>query len=56
MEMPDGVAIPDCRSLEVIDAQSILSIYIYDAIEGTTYYGTNSGSGGIVTKTKDGQS
>lgn len=56
MVMLDGVRIPDFRSLEDIDAQSILSIYIYDAIEGTTYYGTNSGSGVIVIKTKDGQS
>ena len=52
----DGVRIPDFRTLEDIDAQSILSIYIYDGIEGTTYYGTNSGSGAIVIKTKDGQS
>lgn len=52
----DGVRIPDFRSLEDIDAQSILAIYIYDGIEGTTYYGTNSGSGVIVIKTKSGQS
>lgn len=50
----DGVRIPDFRSLDDIDAQSILTIYIYDGIEGTTYYGTNSGSGVIVIKTKDG--
>ena len=56
MVMLDGVRIPDFRSLDDIDAQSILSISIYDAIEGTTYYGTNSGSGVIVIKTKDGQS
>jgi outer membrane cobalamin receptor len=52
----DGVRIPDFRSLDDIDAQSILTIYIYDGIEGTTYYGTNSGSGVIVIKTKSGQS
>ena len=52
----DGVRIPDFRSLDDIDAQSIFSIYIYDGVEGTTYYGTNSGSGVIVIKTKDGQS
>lgn len=52
----DGVRIPDFRSLDDIDAQSILAIYIYDGIEGTTYYGTNSGSGVIVIKTKSGQS
>jgi hypothetical protein len=50
------VRIPDFRSLDDIDAQSILTIYIYDGIEGTTYYGTNSGSGVIVIKTKSGQS
>jgi hypothetical protein len=54
--MLDGVRIPDFRTLDDIDAQSILTIYIYDGIEGTTYYGTNSGSGVIVIKTKDGQS
>jgi len=46
----------DFRALDDIDAQSILTIYIYDGIEGTTYYGTNSGSGVIVIKTKAGQS
>jgi len=52
----DGVRLPDFRALEDIDAQSILLIYIYDGIEGTTYYGTNSVSGVILIKTKDGQS
>ena len=52
----DGVRIPDFRTLEDIDAQSILVIYIYDGIEGTTYYGTNSVSGVILIKTKAGQS
>jgi hypothetical protein len=52
----DGVRLPDFRTLDDIDAPSILSIYIYDGIEGTTYYGTNSGSGVIVIKTKSGQS
>ncbi len=52
----DGVRIPDFRALDDIDAQSIFTIYIYDGIEGTTYYGTNSGSGVIVIKTKAGQS
>jgi len=50
----DGVRVPDFRALDDIDAQSILTIYIYDGIEGTTYYGTNSGSGVIVIQTKDG--
>jgi len=52
----DGVRIPDFRALDDIDAQSIFTIYIYCGIEGTTYYGTNSGSGVIVIKTKAGQS
>jgi len=52
----DGVRIPDFRALDDIDAPSISTIYIYDGIEGTTYYGTNSGSGVIVIKTKTGQS
>ncbi len=56
MIMLDGVRIPDFRALDDIDAQSILTIYIYDGVEGTTYYGTNSGTGVIVIKTKDGQS
>ena len=52
----DGVRIPDFRALEDIAAQSIFAIYIYDGIEGTTYYGTNSVSGVILIKTKDGRS
>ena len=56
MILLDGVRMPDFRTLDDIDAQSILSIYIYDGVEGTTYYGTNSGTGVIVIKTKDGQS
>ena len=50
----DGVRVPDFRALDDIDAQSILTIYIYGGIEGTTYYGTNSGTGAIVIKTKGG--
>ena len=52
----DGVRLPDFRVLDDIDAQSIFTIYIYDGIEGTTYYGTNSGTGAIVIRTKEGQS
>jgi outer membrane cobalamin receptor len=52
----DGVRIPDFRALDDIDAPSISTIYIYDGIEGTTYYGTNSGSGVILIKTKAGES
>ena len=51
----DGVRIPDFRVLDDIDAPSISTIYIYDGIEGTTYYGTNSGSGVILIKTKAGE-
>jgi outer membrane cobalamin receptor len=50
----DGVRIPDFRNLDTIGAESIRSISILDGVEGTTYYGTNSGSGVILIKTKDG--
>lgn len=53
--MLDGVRVPDFRSLDVIDAQSILTILIYDGVEGTTYYGTDAVSGVILIKTKDGR-
>jgi outer membrane cobalamin receptor len=52
----DGVRLPDFRTLDDIDAQSIFAIYIYDGIEGTTHYGTNSVSGVILIRTKDGPS
>ena len=52
----DGVRVPDFRALDDIDAPSISTIYIYDGIEGTTYYGTNSGSGVILIQTKAGAS
>ncbi len=42
----DGVRGPDFRSLDVIDAQSIFTILIYDGVEGTTYYGTDAVSEG----------
>lgn len=56
MILLDGVRVPDFHALESIDAQSIFTILIYDGVEGTTYYGTDAGSGAIVIKTKDGQS
>lgn len=56
MILLDGIRIADFRALDDIDAQTISTIYIYDGVEGTTYYGTNSVSGVIVIKTKDGQS
>jgi outer membrane cobalamin receptor len=51
----DGVRVPDFHALETMDAHSILSIVIYDGVEGTTYYGTDAVSGVIVIKTKDGR-
>ena len=54
MVLLDGVRVPDFHALDAIDARSILTILIYDGVEGTTYYGTNAGSGVIVIKTKDG--
>jgi outer membrane cobalamin receptor len=55
MIMLDGVRVPDFHSLETIEAESIMTILIYDGVEGTTYYGTNAVSGVIVIKTKDGR-
>ena len=53
--MIDDVRMPDFRNLDAVDATSINAIYILDGIEGTTYYGTNSGSGVILIKTKTGR-
>jgi len=50
----DGVRVPDFHALDTIEGQSILSILIYDGVEGTTYYGTDAVSGVIAIKTKDG--
>jgi outer membrane cobalamin receptor len=55
MVLLDGVRMPDFRNLDAVEAQSIRAIWIYDGIEGTTYYGTNASSGVVVIKTKDGQ-
>ena len=52
----DGVRVPDFHALDMIEAQSILLILIYDGVEGTTYYGTDAVSGVVLIKTKDGQS
>ena len=54
MVLLDGVRVPDFHALDAIDARSILTILIYDGVEGTTYYGTDAVSGVIVIKTKDG--
>ena len=54
MIMLDGVRVPDFRALDDIEAQSIFVIHILTGVEGTTYYGTNSVSGVILIKTKDG--
>lgn len=51
----DGVRVPDFHALDTMDAHTILSILIYDGVEGTTYYGTDAVSGVIVIKTKDGR-
>jgi outer membrane cobalamin receptor len=55
MIMLDGVRVPDFHALDSIEAQSILTIIIYDGVEGTTYYGTDAVSGVVVIKTKDGR-
>src|SRR5690242_18490380 len=55
MIMLDGVRVPDFHALESIVAQSILTIVIYDGVEGTTYYGTDAVSGVVVIRTKDGR-
>ena len=55
MVMLDGVRLPDFHALDTIEAQSIITILIYDGVEGTTYYGTDAVSGVIVIKTKDGR-
>ncbi|HEV2749392.1 MAG TPA: TonB-dependent receptor plug domain-containing protein [Gemmatimonadales bacterium] len=52
----DNVRMPDFRNLDTVEAESIDAIYIFDGLEGTTMYGTNSGSGVILIKTKDGRS
>ena len=55
MILLDGVRVPDFHALDMIEAQSILLILIYDGVEGTTYYGTDAVSGVVLIKTKDGQ-
>jgi outer membrane cobalamin receptor len=50
----DGVRLPDFRSLEQVAASTIESIEILNAIDGTTYYGSNAVSGVIVIRTKTG--
>lgn len=54
MILLDGVRVPDFHALDAIDAHSILTILIYDGVEGTTYYGTDATSGVILIKTKVG--
>jgi outer membrane cobalamin receptor len=55
MILLDGVRVPDFHALDTIEAHAILTILIYDGVEGTTYYGTDAVSGVIVIKTKDGR-
>jgi len=54
MVLVDGVRLADFHALDTIEAQSILAILIYDGVEGTTYYGTDSATGVVVISTKDG--
>lgn len=54
MILLDGVRVPDFHALDAIEAHSILTILIYDGVEGTTYYGTDATSGVILIKTKVG--
>ncbi len=55
MILLDGVRLGDFRALDSIDAHSILAIFVYNGVEGTTYYGTDAVSGVILIKTKDGR-
>jgi len=48
----DGVRVPDARNLQYVPARDIESIRILSGIQGTTYYGTNAGSGVILIQTK----
>lgn len=50
----DGTEMSDFRHLRQIPANSIATMRILTGIQGTTYYGTNSGSGVIVIHTKHG--
>jgi outer membrane cobalamin receptor len=50
----DGADVVDFRSLAQIPASTIFSIEILNAIEGTTYYGSNAVSGVILVRTKNG--
>ena len=54
MILVDGVRLADFHALDTIEAQSIFAILIYDGVEGTTYYGTDSATGVVVIRTKDG--
>jgi outer membrane receptor protein involved in Fe transport len=50
----DGVRLLDSRVLYDITASSVASIRVLSGIDGTTFYGTNSGAGVIIITTKRG--
>ena len=50
----DGVQLVDFRSLQQIPATTLYSIEILNAIDGTTYYGSNASTGVILVHTKNG--
>ncbi len=50
----DGVEVVDFRSLQQIPASTLFSIEILNALDGTTYYGTDASTGVILVHTKNG--
>lgn len=48
----DGASLTDYRVLDQMPARDLLSIELLSGIHGTTYYGTGSGSGVIILRTK----
>ncbi len=50
----DGARVSDFQVLQSIPADAILSISVLTGIEATTYYGTNSVSGVVEIRTKNG--
>jgi len=50
----DGTKMEDFRSLNQIPANTLASIEILGAIDGTTYYGSDAEGGVILIHTKDG--
>ena len=50
----DGTEVADFRSLNQLAANTLASIEILSALDGTTYYGSNAVSGVILIRTKNG--